>query len=84
MKDVLCMFFLGIIIILSGKTLELYDITQNNQNQILDLGERSHYIGCRRVILNRTYCKELSFQWRNTLSKNLGIKNINGSILNED
>lgn len=77
-------FILGLIFInmfLVRTSLELYDITQNNGKIILDISERSNYVGCRRVSDNHSYCRELANQWRKELSKNLGIKDTKGTML---
>lgn len=77
----------GIIIVLGFRALELYDITQNNQKQILDLSQRSYYIGCVQgreldgLPDSKYYCKELSKAWRKELSENLGIKDLKGNVL---
>ncbi len=84
MKFFLVGLILGIIGFQEAKIVELYDITQNNQKQILDLGERSYYIGCQNIVKevskDREYCKTNAREWRKELSKNLGIKDTKGTV----
>lgn len=84
MKNLFCAMLLSITVMVCIKNSELYDITQNNQKQILDLSERSYYIGCRRFSENHKNCAEFSNHWRRELSITLAITDIHGSVLNED
>jgi hypothetical protein len=72
-----------IILLLGLKIQQIMTIVDGYDLMNLDSNERSHYIGCRRVSDNHSYCKELSRQWRKELSLNIGLTDTKGSCLED-
>lgn len=52
-------------------------------HRLLDIAERSHYIGCARVTLAFESCKELSKQYRKEYANFSRLEDGKGSIFNE-
>jgi hypothetical protein len=74
---------LSFIFILGIKIYQFAAIINNYDLFTLDLAERSHYIGCRRVSENHSYCKELSRQWRKELSLKIGLTDNKGTCIED-
>lgn len=52
-------------------------------HRLLDIAERSHFIGCARVTLAFESCKQLSKQYREEYAKSSQLEDKKGSIFNE-